>query len=101
MELNAIIQRYHERSIEQYGSRPQSRHYQAFQAAAACRTERYGEMQFYCQGCDAAFSLYHSCGHRSYPRCRNHDNTRWLERQQLKLLPVDYFMVTFTLPYGL
>jgi hypothetical protein len=101
MELNAIIQRYHERFIEQYGSRLQSRHHYALQAAAACRTEHYGEMQFHCQACDASYSLYHSCGHRSCPRCQNHDNTRWLERQQQKLLPVDYFMVTFTLPYEL
>ena len=34
-------------------------------------------------------------------RCQNHDTTLWLERQQEKLLPVDYFMVTFTLPYEL
>ena len=28
-------------------------------------------------------------------------NSLWLDRQQAKLLPVDYFMVTFTLPYEL
>jgi len=44
---------------------------------------------------------YLACGHRSCHRCQNHDTTRWLERQRQKLLPVDYFMVTFTLPYEL
>jgi hypothetical protein len=28
----------------------------------------------------------------------HHDTTQWLERQRQKLLPVNYFMVTFTLP---
>jgi hypothetical protein len=28
----------------------------------------------------------------------HHDTTQWLERHQQKLLPVNYFMVTFTLP---
>lgn len=39
-----------------------------------------------------------SCGHRSCPRCQNQEATHWLERQRAKLLPVDYFLVTFTLP---
>ena len=39
-----------------------------------------------------------SCGHRSCNRCQNTDTSEWLERQRQKLLPVDYFMVTFTLP---
>ena len=51
--------------------------------------------------CDVETVRFHSCGHRSCPRCQNHDTTLWLERQQQKLLPVDYFMVTFTLPYEL
>jgi hypothetical protein len=39
-----------------------------------------------------------SCGHRSCPACQNHEASQWLDRQQAKLLPVTYFMVTFTLP---
>ena len=39
-----------------------------------------------------------SCGHRSCPKCHHHDASRWLDRQRAKLLPIDYFMVTFTLP---
>jgi hypothetical protein len=42
-----------------------------------------------------------SCGHRSFPQCQNHETSLWLDRQQQKLLPVDYFMATFTLPYEL
>jgi hypothetical protein len=42
-----------------------------------------------------------SCGHRSCPQCQNHETSLWLDRQQKKLLPVEYFMATFTLPYEL
>jgi hypothetical protein len=101
MELSAIIQRYQSAFFEQYASRLQPRHVHAIHATLACRTQQYGEMQLRCQACDASLSLFHSCGHRSCPRCQNHDTTCWLERQKQKLLPVDYFMVTFTLPYEL
>jgi len=76
-------------------------HHQAMAATLYCRTERYGEMTLGCVPCESETVLFHSCDHRSCPRCQNHDTTLWLERQQQKLLPVDYFMVTFTLPYEL
>ncbi len=40
-------------------------------------------------------------GYRSCNRCQNHATSQWLNRQNAKLLPVEYFMVTFTLPYEL
>jgi hypothetical protein len=42
-----------------------------------------------------------SCGHRSCPKCQNHETSQWIDQQLRKLLPVPYFMVTFTLPYEL
>ena len=101
MELSELIRRYHAPFIAKYGRRLGRQHHQAMEATLACRTPRYGEMQLHCKPCDVDLSLYHSCGHCSCPRCQNDDTTRWLERQQQKLLPVDYFMVTFTLPYEL
>ena len=101
MELKSIIQRYQAPFIEKYGGRLERKHHQAMAATLHCRTERYGEMQLSCVPCDMEATLFHSCGHRSCPRCQNHDTTLWLERQQQKLLPADYFMVTFTLPYEL
>jgi len=54
-----------------------------------------------CTECAEPLRQHRSCGHRSCPQCQNHEASRWLERQQAKLLPVEYFMVTFTLPYEL
>lgn len=70
-------------------------------AIVNCRTERYGEMIRNCETCDQQQRRFHSCGHRRCPRCQHHETTQWLERQHLKLLPVEYFMVTFTVPYEL
>ena len=42
-----------------------------------------------------------SCAHRSCPKGQNHEASLWLDRQRAKLLPVEYFMVTFTLPHEL
>ncbi len=33
--------------------------------------------------------------------CRQRDTSQWIEREQQKLLPVDYFMLTVTLPFEL
>jgi hypothetical protein len=54
-----------------------------------------------CTDCDEQLRHPRSCGHRSCPQCQNHEASQWLDRQQAKLLPVQYFMVTFTLPYEL
>jgi hypothetical protein len=51
-----------------------------------------------CAGCHQHRGYPLSCGHRSCPKCQNHETGRWLARQQAKLLPVEYFLVTFTLP---
>ncbi len=46
---------------------------------------------------DIRFS-YHSCKNRHCPKCQNQQANQWLEEQKSLLLPVPYFMVTFTLP---
>jgi hypothetical protein len=70
----------------------------AANAITGCRTQQYGHMLAQCDDCDAPQAHPHSCGHRSCPQCLNHCSTDWLDRQSLKLLPCDYYMVTFTLP---
>lgn len=66
-----------------------------------CREGQYGDILLHCNHCHKDQSSPKSCGHRSCQRCQNYDTTRWLDRQRKKLLPVDYFMVTFTVPYEL
>ncbi|BCE00892.1 IS91 family transposase [Marinicellulosiphila megalodicopiae] len=66
-----------------------------------CKTQRAGQLDYECNQCHQHSYIDHSCGHRFCPQCGFQANQKWLTRQQQKLLPVDYFMVTFTLPFEL
>jgi len=101
MILTTIIERYRNRFEHEYHSKITRQIRRAIDAVLDCHSDRYGQMLLQCSPCDQRQSHYHSCGHRSCHRCQNHDTTQWLERQTQKLLPVEYFMVTFTLPYQL
>jgi hypothetical protein len=39
-----------------------------------------------------------SCGNRHCPVCQNDKASQWVYKQQLRLLPCNYFMATFTIP---
>jgi len=39
-----------------------------------------------------------SCGNRHCPVCQHEKAVKWVYQQQLRLLPCNYFLVTFTLP---
>jgi len=76
----------------------EDRHHWALQNIIDCHSSACGEMRFQCKDCHQDQHAYHSCGHRSCPACQHQANNLWLDRQRQKLLPVDYYMVTFTLP---
>lgn len=98
MEMIEIIEQYHAQFKAKYHGRITRQQTRAMEAVLDCRTARYGMMKLDCTACDFNTLHYHACGNRACPRCQNHDTTQWLDRQQRKLLPVEYFMVTFTLP---
>ncbi len=101
MELTSIIEQYQPAFLEKYGSSLLPVQHQAIHAIQRCRTPDSGELYIHCTQCEQAHWKPMSCGHRSCPKCQNHEASQWLERQQAKLLPVEYFMATFTLPKGL
>ena len=98
MRLADIVEDYRARLQARYGATLNAEQWSALNALVGCRTEQYGETLWACTPCHRQQRFYQACGHRSCPRCQNHDTTQWLERQQQKLLPVEYFLVTFTLP---
>ncbi|MCT8985959.1 IS91 family transposase [Shewanella phaeophyticola] len=73
----------------------------AINAMLSCRAHTQRASHWACQGCTHTADFPLSCGHRSCPQCQYNTTADWLAKQQAKLLPVDYFMVTFTLPYEL
>lgn len=70
-------------------------HRAAVQAILSCRTPERGGQLFAC-ACGAFHFAYHSCGHRACNQCGQGDAQAWAARQENKLLPVPYFLVTFT-----
>ena len=73
-------------------------HHRAVRCALACRTPEMGGRLYRCDDCHHPHFAYHSCNHRNCPQCGALDQQIWTARQEARLLPVPYFMVTFTLP---
>jgi hypothetical protein len=85
----------------QYGDRLLPGQRNALSAILRCRTEACGTAAIHCHDCEHADSFPLSCGHRACPQCQNEAIEQWLQRQRAKLLPVDYYLITFTLPVQL
>lgn len=98
MQLKNIINQYKTALINKHGHKLEGNQWQALHAMQRCRTAQSGELYIQCKQCAHAHWSPLSCGNRHCPGCQNHEVNQWLDRQQQKLLPVDYFMVTFTLP---
>ncbi|PIX52563.1 MAG: IS91 family transposase [Candidatus Aquicultor secundus] len=101
MQLASILDQYHDAFQAKYGSWLLPGHLRAIDAISRCRTPEAGQLLVQCGNCGHTEWRPRSCGHRSCPQCQNHETSLWLDRQQEKLLPVEYFMATFTLPYEL
>jgi hypothetical protein len=101
VEIADVFRRHGPAYRAKYGDRMPPSHRVVMQAIEHCRTEVLGGQVYYCDECDEALYSYHSCKNRHCPKCQNDAAQDWLERQQDLLLPVPYFMLTFTLPEGL
>jgi hypothetical protein len=98
LEVAEIFRHYGEQYCQKYGERMPARHRQVMQAIQKCRTEALGGQTYRCPDCEHVLYSYHSCRNRHCPKCQNENAQRWLEKQQRTLLPVPYFLLTFTVP---
>jgi len=64
----------------------------------SCHTVALGGHVYTCPACATTRYSYHSCRNRHCPACQHDQGQTWLAQQQALLLPVPYFLVTFTLP---
>jgi len=96
--LAEILQQYGAGYRAKYGERMPPSHKVVMRAMEQCRTEALGGHVYTCKRCHESLYSYHSCRNRHCPKCQQPAGQQWLERQQQMLLPVPYFMVTFTLP---
>lgn len=73
------------------------------QLIADCGTGRLGSASYRCAQCatvgrNAVHHTNASCGNRHCPGCQTANNGQWCVKQTKKLLPCEYFFVTFTIP---
>ncbi|GAH80399.1 unnamed protein product, partial [marine sediment metagenome] len=101
VELADIFRQHGSAYRQKYGDRILPGHHQAVRAIEQCRTEALGGHIYHCPDCDETYYSYHSCRNRHCPKCQNDAAQQWLQKQQDLLLPVPYFLLTFTLPDGL
>ncbi len=101
MELADIFRQYGPAYREKYGERMLPSHRQAMADIERCRTEVLGGHVYACPDCGEVRYSYHSCQNRHCPKCQQEAAEAWLVRQQQLLLPVPYFLLTFTLPDAL
>jgi len=105
--------------LARFGAAMPVRHRQVLRKILSCRTPAMGGQLWACpQGCalthgasreapgvqapPAFHYRYHSCNDRHCPQCGQTDADAWLQHQRDRLLlPVPYFLVTFTVPQEL
>ncbi len=98
IRLASVIETFAADFLAQYRHRLGPEHDRALAAMRQCRTQASPKMQVKCTGCEHQILVPHSCGHRLCPHCQHHESQQWLERQMRRLVPAEYFLLTFTLP---
>jgi hypothetical protein len=71
------------------------------QSILQCQTAVLGGEYTQCTACGYGRPLYHSCGNRHCPRCKQQASEQWASKQLDALLPVTYYHLVFTLPHEL
>lgn len=101
MEIKSLINQYAELYLERFGSNALPEQLKTLRNIQHCRTAASGELYAQCPDCHHGEWRPLSCGNRHCPTCLNYQTSTWLAKQQEKLMPVPYFLATFTLPYEL
>lgn len=98
IEIAGIFKKHGSSYLNKYSSGMLMSHTKAFDDILKCRTPIMGGKLYYCPDCKKYEYSYHSCGNRNCPKCQNDKADLWLDKNNKLLLPVNHFMVTFTLP---
>jgi hypothetical protein len=98
LELADLLREYGATYRKKYADKLLPSHRLAMWAIEHCRTERLGGQVYGCPNCQEFQYSYHSCRNRHCPKCQQEQTQNWLQVQRELLLPVPYFLLTFTLP---
>lgn len=92
------LRRFAPAYLAKYGHRMPPHHRKVLGLILRCKTGELGGVRYRCAKCDHHHWVARSCGNRHCPNCQKHKTQNWLAKQTRRLLPVQYFVVTFTVP---
>jgi len=98
MLLSEVVNSFEAKLRLSHGHRLLPSHLRALSAMRVCRTQSSRQMLACCSDCEHHMMIPHSCGHRLCPHCQHFESQRWLENQQQRRVPAEYFLITFTVP---
>jgi hypothetical protein len=98
IRFHELLQRWGPAYLERFGTAVPWRQREVLEKLLACRTPALGGELFACPACGTFHYTYHSCNDRHCPQCGQTDADQWLADHASWLLPVPYFLVTFTVP---
>ena len=96
--IGEIFRQYGPAYRRKYAARMSLDQLQVMHLLQRCRTGELGGAWYRCDACAKDHAIPRSCGNRHCPRCQGHKAKQWLETQLEKLLPCEYFFITFTVP---
>lgn len=95
--INEIFRAFGPEYINRFPEMP-AHHKKAIQAIIDCRSGNLGTTVYRCAGCGDIHQIDRSCGNRHCPQCQHNKCRLWLQKQTERLLPTNYFLITFTMP---
>lgn len=96
--LAQVLDQHAPAYLAAHAARMPSWHLAAIDRLRRCGTEEAGRVFYQCPQCEDWLMAPASCGHRACNACGHHKSIAWEAKQAERLLPVNYVLVTFTLP---
>ena len=96
--VSVVLKRYGQQYLDRFGSRMTAQQKKILRAVMACREEQLGTIRYACMNCGQQHTVPRSCCNRHCPACQHEQVQAWLAKQQARLLPCHYFLITFTVP---
>src|SRR5262245_30991226 len=98
LDLAEIFRRHWPAYQAKFSSKILPSHHRLAHALLSCHTPALGGHRYRCPTCGQDHFTYYACNHRACPNCGHYQASAWIQRQKAHLLPVPYYLITFTVP---
>ena len=96
--MASVIAQFGRGYLARFGARMPKVQIEAMEKISWCRTMTLGGHLLTCRCGEALDYVYHSCNHRSCPKCGGQQTAAWVEKRERELLSVPYFHLVVTVP---